>query len=123
MLMVEYLLNYLYYSWIVAQLSRAYNFFPYLLNILLASWQSNKNVKKTNICSILDAKNGVGYGTENEHEITEEEKLATIDYLKHHHLVSKNGIVDSKVYNLAINRYLAGTLFTEEEKDKIKNKS
>ena len=83
----------------------------------------NKNSRKTNIRSILNAKNIVGYGTENEHEITEEEKLATIDYLKQHHLVSKNGVIDSKVYNLAIKRYLAGTLFTEEEKDKIKNKS
>ena len=55
--------------------------------------------------------------------VAEEEKLATIDYLKQHHLVSKNGVIDSKVYNLAIKRYLAGTLFTEEEKDKIKNKS
>ena len=82
----------------------------------------NKNVRKTNIRSILDAKNIVGYGTENEHEITDEEKLATIDYLKQHYLVSKNGVIDSKVYNLAIKRYLAGTLFTEEEKDKIKNK-
>ena len=82
----------------------------------------NKNVRKTNIRSILDAKSIVGYGTENEHEITDEEKLATIDYLKHHHLVSNTGIVDSKVYNIAIKRYLAGTLFTEEEKEKIKNK-
>ena len=57
-----------------------------------------------------------------EHEITDEEKLATIEYLKQHHLVSKNGVIDSKVYNIAIKRYLAGTLFTEEEKDKIKNK-
>lgn len=83
----------------------------------------NKNGRKTNIRSILDAKNIIGYGTDKEHEITDEEKLATIEYLKQHHLVSKNGVIDSKVYNLAIKRYLAGTLFTEEEKDKIKNKS
>lgn len=83
----------------------------------------NKNVRKTNIQSILNAKNIVGYGTDNEHEITDEEKLATIEYLKQHHLVSKNGVIDSKVYNIAIKRYLAGTLFTEEDKDKIKNKS
>ena len=85
--------------------------------------RKNKNVRKTNVQSILNAKNIVGYGTDNEHEITDEEKLATIEYLKQHHLVSKNGVIDSKVYNLAIKRYLAGTLFTEEEKDKVKNKS
>ncbi len=83
----------------------------------------NKNVRKTNVQAILDAKNIVGYGTENEHEITEEEKLSTIEYLRYHHLVSDKGIIDSKVYNIAIKRYLAGTLFTEEDKDKIKNKS
>ena len=85
--------------------------------------RKNKNVRKTNIQSILNAKNIVGYGTDNEHEITDEEKLATIDYLKQHYLVSKNGVIDSKVYNLAIKRYLAGTLFDEKYKDKIKNKS
>ena len=84
--------------------------------------RKNKNVRKTNIQSILNAKNIVGYGTDNEHEITDEEKLATIEYLRYHHLVSNKGIIDSKVYNIAIKRYLVGTLFTEEEKDKIKNK-
>ena len=73
----------------------------------------HKNSRNISISSILESKTIIGYGTDKEHEITEEEKLATIEYLRDNHLISKNGTIDSKIYNIAIKRYLSGTLFDE----------
>ena len=61
-----------------------------------------KNSRNISISSILESKTIIGYGTDKEHEITEEEKLATIEYLRDNHLISKNGTIDSKIYNIAI---------------------
>lgn len=84
--------------------------------------KNNKN-SKTNVRSILQTQTIVGYGTDKEHEITEEEKLATIEFLKHNHLISNNGTVDSKIYNIALKRYLTGTLFDEKYNNTVNHKS
>ena len=45
------------------------------------------------------------------HEVTEEEKLATMEFLRSHGL-AHNGI-ERKVYSLALKRCVQGTLFEE----------
>lgn len=53
------------------------------------------------------------------HEVTEEEKIATMDFLKKNNL-AHNGI-ERKLYSVALRRCVQGTLF-EEHKDKVPQK-
>lgn len=48
------------------------------------------------------------------HEVSMEEKLVTIEFLKEHHLV-QGSVVDDKLYSVALRRCVNGTLFDVKE--------